>query len=127
MVPIREVLVAFGETLVRFVDSEAAVSAYRMVLAEAGRSDVGQRFFEQGPQAGLNQMAALLGEAMARDELRPADPDVASLHLHGLLTSELFPRMFSATAKPMDKDAVAAVVKRAVEMFLTGYGTENPV
>lgn len=124
-VPLRDVLLSFGEALIGFIDSEAAVSAYRMVMAEAGRSEVGQRFYEQGPKAGLDQLARLLRSAMVRGELRQADAEIAALHLHGLLNSELLPRLFSYSARPMSKERTRAVVKRAVDVFLSGYGTER--
>jgi len=122
--PLRQALLAFGEALVRFMDSGPAVAAYRMVMAEAGRTDVGRMLYEQGPKRGMQQVAMLLRQAIRRGELTATDmdTDTAALHLHGLLTSELLPRMFDRHAKPLADAQVKALVQRAVDVFLRGYG-----
>ncbi|MDL5364941.1 TetR/AcrR family transcriptional regulator [Xanthomonas sp. NCPPB 2654] len=118
---LRSMLLHFGECMLRVVSNDAiAIAVYRMVVAEAGRSDVGQLFYQAGPSESVAAVAAVLEAAMARGELRQSDPTIAALHFLALLTAEVDVRIYQRDPPPLPPSTVRKMVERAVEMFLFG-------
>ncbi|WP_432731327.1 TetR/AcrR family transcriptional regulator [Variovorax sp. W6] len=114
-------LMRFGERTLAVMTNDAdAMAVYRMVIAEAGRSDVGQQFYESGPAEFIRSLAGFMKSAMERGELRRADPDVTALQFTALLTAETELRLYQANPAPMSVEDIRAMVRRAVEMFLAG-------
>jgi AcrR family transcriptional regulator len=118
---LRESLLRAGTALVSFMGLESTSAAHRMILAESGRSDIGQLFYEQGPKQGLQLLSRALEAAMARGELRPAEPFVSAQHLHGLLSSEVQARWFHRVTEPLLPSEAQAMAERAIDVFLYGY------
>jgi AcrR family transcriptional regulator len=114
-------LLSFGAKLLAFMYDERTLAAHRMVLGEAGRSDIGERFWEVGPGQGQKMLAEFLRARMDRGELRRADAMVAAAQLLALLNAEHAPRMFFRSSPPLGADAISATVARAVTAFLHGY------
>ena len=71
----------FGEKMVGFLSQPDVLATQRMVIAEAGHSDIGRRFHEAGPMRGIEAMTAYLQAAVDGGWLRAADAHVAALHL----------------------------------------------
>lgn len=114
-------LLRFGETILRVMaDSENAVAVYRMVVAEAGRSKVGELFYAAGPRECITALSTLLEQAMARKELRALDPEVAALYFLGLVSAETEIRLYQRDPPPLSEQQVQDMVARAVDMFLAG-------
>lgn len=114
-------LMRFGERMLFVLTNDAdALAVYRMVLAEAGRSDVGQQFQESGPTEYIRTLAGFMESAMARGELRRLDPHVTALQFTALVTAETQRRLFLANPEPVSVEEIRALVERAVEMFLAG-------
>ncbi|SEF29955.1 TetR/AcrR family transcriptional regulator [Variovorax sp. NFACC27] len=114
-------LMRFGERMLFVLTNDAdALAVYRMVLAEAGRSDVGQQFQESGPTEYIRTLAGFMEAAMARGELRRMDPHVTALQFTALVTAETQRRLFQANPEPVSVEEIRALVERAVEMFLAG-------
>ncbi|PXW91979.1 TetR family transcriptional regulator [Sphaerotilus hippei] len=118
---LRDALIRLGEAVVTFMCSEVACSAHRMVLGAAGRSDIGQAFYEMGPKPALERVAVALSAAMDRNEIRRADPWVAAQHLSGLLTAEIQPRWFCRDLQALAPGEAQAIAERAVDVFSRGY------
>jgi len=119
--PIADVLVRFGERMLTVLTNDTcALAVYRMVVAEAGRSPVGELFYEAGPRESVKALAILLKKAMARGEVRRADPHVMALHFLGLVTSETDLRLYQQNPPPLSARQITAMVERAVDMFLGG-------
>ncbi|MBZ8143515.1 transcriptional regulator [Rubrivivax gelatinosus] len=114
-------LLSLGTDLVGFLSSAKTVAAHRMILAEAGRSDIGHAFYEQGPLIGITRLADTLHAAMRRGELREADPLVAAHHLHSLLSAELQPMWYEQTVPALPPDRCKAIAQNAVDVFMRGY------
>lgn len=120
---LRKVLVELGLRFVNFVCSEHALALQRMVIGESGQSDIGQRFFEEGPRQGNRQLQRFLGSAMEAGLLRKACPHRAAHHMLGLLYGEaLLPALYGL---PPTADERQAQVDDAVEVFLRAYGPET--
>ena len=56
-------LTRFAEALLRFLGAETTCACHRMVIAEAGRSDIGKLFYDIGPKHGLDLIADVMGSA----------------------------------------------------------------
>ena len=118
---LQEVLIRFGETMMAVVTNDAsALAVYRMVMAEAGNSNVGQLFHASGPAQLMDAVAALFAGAMEHGELRRADPKVLAMQFTSLLTSETSYRFYQADPDPVAVDDIRQMVRRAVDTFLLG-------
>jgi AcrR family transcriptional regulator len=118
---LQSMLLHFGECMLQVVTNDAlAIAVYRMVVAEAGRSEVGQLFYQAGPSESVVAVAAVLEAAMARGELRNSDPTITALHFLALLTAEVEVRIYQRDPPPLPPSAVRKMVERAVELFLLG-------
>ncbi len=120
---IATLLRRFGECLLAFLAAASTISAHRLVLAEAGHSDVGRLFFEAGQQQGEQTMAAYLQSVMDRGLLRQADPLVAARHYGALMHSEIDHRYFYRENAELSPAQIQGMVARAVQVFMGGYGT----
>jgi AcrR family transcriptional regulator len=118
---LKAVLLRFAQGLLRVVTNDAAAIAInRMVIAEAGRSEVGELFYKAGPRESVAALAKLLAAAMDRQLLRRGDPEVNARQLMALTTAEVTQRMYQRNPLPMTIPAIRKIAQRAVEMYLAG-------
>jgi AcrR family transcriptional regulator len=111
----------FGERMLKVLThDESALAVYRMVVAEAARSDVGKLFYDAGPAAAMEALTGLMAAAMDRGELRNSDPKVAASHFAALVTAESDSRLFQKDPPPLTTKQIRQMVSRAVETFLGG-------
>lgn len=117
-----QALEKFGRGLLKLLYSPQVQAVRRMVVSEAGRSDLGRRCYELGPVRSEAATAAFLQHAMDAGRLRQADARIAALHLRGLLEAEWLDRFLFQTLEPISADEIDATVKRAVAAFMAAYG-----
>ncbi|XAH25222.1 TetR/AcrR family transcriptional regulator [Xylophilus sp. GW821-FHT01B05] len=115
------VLRRFGEKFVSFICTPEATGGYRMVVAQAGTTDIGRRFFELGPQRGEATVAAFLQAEMESGRLKQADPAIAAMHLQGLLSSETMNRTLMGVSAAPTRQQIKQIVERTVAVFLAAY------
>lgn len=115
------VLRRFGEKFVSFICTPEANGAYRMVIAQAGQSDIGRDFFELGPKRGEETVAAFLQSEMESGRLKQADALVAAMHLMALLSAETLQRMLMGVMAAPTRQQIKQMVNRAVTVFVTAY------
>lgn len=118
---VSEALQRFGEKFMAFVCEPESLAAQRMVIAEAGRSDIGQRFHEAGPKIGQDLIAKYLSARMDEGNLRSADARVGADHLVALLQAEIMPRCLLGLQATVTRGQIKQAVKRAVAVFLAAY------
>ena len=118
-------LCTFGEKALAILCSEASVQARRAVIAESGRGDIGKRFFEDGPQRGMEALGTFLQSQMDAGLLRQADPRVAAAHLTALLESETLNPLTFGRQKSMSRKQIRDATERAVGTFLGGYANAS--
>jgi AcrR family transcriptional regulator len=111
----------YGERFLSFLCDPESLAAQRMVIAEAGRSDIGQRFHQAGPKMGLDLLSKYLSAKMDEGILRRADANVAADHLQALLQAEIMPRCLLGLQSTAARGQIRQAVKRAVEVFLAAY------
>jgi AcrR family transcriptional regulator len=118
----RPVLLDFAERLLISVTSSRAIAARRMVIAEVGQSDIGQRFWASGPQRGLELVALYLAGATRKGRLKVKHPDVAAQHFVALTESEFLWRWLYGLQATFTRQEIKCASRRAVEVFLQTYG-----
>ena len=123
---VADALVAFGDRLLQALYAPRALALRRLIVAEAGRSDLGRLCYERGPKRGHARLAAFLRALMAQGRLPEADARVAAWHLYGLLEAEGLQRgLLCAHDLPTEAE-IAGGVRRAVAVFLAAYGPVVP-
>ena len=118
---VRQELLRFGQKLLTALYSPEAIALRRVVIAESGQSDIGKVVFEGATLPMEKHVTEFLRRAMKRGGLRSADAKVAAMHLLSLLESELLQRVLLGVEVSLKPDSLKASVRRAVEVFLSGY------
>lgn len=124
---IRKSLFSFGARLLTLLYVSQLSGLRRLVVSEAGRSELGKKCFEIGPQRSQTVVANFLHKAMTKRKLRRADPHIAALHLLSLLESEWIYRfMFQTLETPSEKE-ITASTERAIAVFMAAYASQPRV
>jgi AcrR family transcriptional regulator len=119
---VQVALQRFGETMVGFLVQPDTLATQRMVIAEAGHSDIGQRFYKAGPGRGLVAVTAYLQAAIDAGRLRAADARVAALHLIALFQAETMPLRMLGVPVSTSRAQIRQAIERALAVFLAAYG-----
>jgi AcrR family transcriptional regulator len=120
---VRDSLLRVGEKLIAFLLTPGAIAAHRMVVSEAGRSDIGRHFYTKGRARGIALLAKFLEAACAAGKIRRADFRIAAMQLLSLIESERVPPMvFAIEHKKPSRLQIRQSTERAVDVFLAAYG-----
>ncbi|MGC6388816.1 TetR/AcrR family transcriptional regulator C-terminal domain-containing protein [Ewingella sp. S1.OA.A_B6] len=118
---LETVLTRFGERMLLVLTNDGtALAVYRMVIAEAGHSEIGMLFYDAGPSESIESLAAFLTMAMEKGQLAKADAHLRALQFLALVTAETNMRIYQQNPAPMDLPEIRQMVKNAVDMFLRG-------
>jgi AcrR family transcriptional regulator len=123
---LRTALQGYGEDLIRLMCTPDIVAVRRLMIAEAGRSGIGNLFYDKihSRQA---EIAAFIGRAMDTGKLRQGDARLASDQLRALLETENFEQYILCVRSAVPDDAeITAFAERAVDTFLRAY-TPDPL
>ena len=120
---LREALFNFGLGLMRFLASEEAIDFYNILSGELRRHpDLALRFYSNGPQKTLENLAGIIRAASEGGALRGCDPDRAAEELFGLWQGA----SNYTLALGMHDDALITGlpdrVARGIDVFLAVYG-----
>ncbi|MFK0298223.1 TetR/AcrR family transcriptional regulator [Brevundimonas sp. NPDC090276] len=111
-------LEAFGRAYIDFVTSPEVLNLTRVAVTEGAQGVLGPRLYSRGPMRGWAAIAANLERWGREGRLVVDDPEVAALHLKGLLEAGLVePRLYGAAAA-VSRDQAA---RQGVRVFLAGY------
>jgi AcrR family transcriptional regulator len=102
------------------LNDRRAILVYRMVMAEAGRSDLGPLFHRAGPQQLADALTRLFADAMQRGVIRTLDPTITAMQFMALLTAETGQRLYERNPSLMSPAEIEQRTVRAVDMFLSG-------
>lgn len=118
---LKPTLTRFGDRALQVLANDrSALAIYRVVVTEAGRSDVGALFHETGPRQSIEALANFMGIAMKNGDIRKADPQVTAMQFMSLLTAEIGARIFLRDSPPVAAAEIHRKVERAVDFFLMG-------
>lgn len=118
----KQELLQFGQRLLRTLYSAEAIAVRRLAIAESAHSSIGKVVFQGATLPMEKQVAEFLRKQMKREVLRTADPNIAAMHLLSLLEAELLQRVLLGMMEAVKPEALKGAVRRAVEVFLSGYG-----
>jgi AcrR family transcriptional regulator len=119
---VSAVLRRFGERAMSYVLRPTALAGRRMVLAVAGRSEIGQTFYEAGPKKALKFIEDYLNRSMEQGAVKRGDAWVMAQQFVALLEAELTPeRLYGVETKLPKESEIHAAVGRAVDVFLAAY------
>ena len=118
---LRQELVDFGQKFLAVLYSAETIAIRRLTIAESRHSDIGKMSFEHATVPLEKQVAVFLKKVMKRGALRTSDPKPAAMHLLSLLESELLQRVLLGVIDTVKPETLSAVVRRAVDVFLSGY------
>lgn len=111
----------FGANILNFGTSPEMVAMRRLIIAEAGRSDIGKLFFAK-IVALQTHVAEFLSKFMASGALRPDDAHFAASQLRALLETEVVePLLLDGWGNPLDQKEIVLAADRAVAAFLRAY------
>ncbi|MGM9486941.1 TetR/AcrR family transcriptional regulator [Ideonella sp. YS5] len=119
---LHRVLRRFGEKFLAFVSTPETIGTYRMMVSQAGQSDIASRFLELGPKKGEQQLAAFLQAEMEGGRLKSADANIAAAHLMALITAEVHQPLLMGAMQQPTRNQVRQIAERAVAVFLAAYG-----
>jgi AcrR family transcriptional regulator len=119
---VRVALQRFGEKMIGFLCQPDTLATQRMVIAEAGQSDIGQRFYEAGPGRGLEAVTAYLQAAVDAGRLRAPDARIAAQHLLALFEAETVPLRMLGVQVSTSRARIRLAIERALTVFLAAYG-----
>lgn len=119
---IAEALQNFGEALLTLLYSPDVMAVRRLVTASFGNCHLGQTCFELGPKRSMAEISEFLLAAMKKGKLRDCDPNVAALHLRGLLESELLDNFIFQIETNIRPEDIRRYTQRAVAVFMAAYG-----
>jgi len=121
--PVALVLEFTARILSEFALSEFGKNLFRICISNAEEfPELGQMFFESGPEMALNRLADYFRDATEQGELNVDDPRFAAAQFVELCKADIFVRTMLGVPPEITKDQVDKVVKGAVEMFLARYG-----
>lgn len=118
---LAEGLCRLGEQHVAFISSPEAIALARLAITEGERSPVGREFYQRGPGAILDRMAAHLQGALARGELRGTDPRRMAEHLKALYEAGIMERRLFGGSARLGQQELRERIAGAVEIFLRFY------
>ncbi len=116
---IRRVLEEYGVSYLHFINAPGLIAKKRHTLSQGVVAALGPLLYERGPRYAWNKVAAYLSRLMQTGALRQCDPEIAALHLQGLLEAGVVePAMFDTQPRL----SIERAAPLAVEAFLRAYG-----
>lgn len=119
---VSEALRHFGEGLLTLLYSPNVLAVRRLMVSSYDEGALGRTCYERGPRRSMSEVSGFLLAAMDEGKLKRCDPVVATLHLRGLLESELIDTFIFQIPGDLDPQRIKAIVERAVAVFMAAYG-----
>lgn len=124
--PLKETLIAFGDTLLDLLLQPTSIDLLRIVSMESRRfPSIGAEFYKNGPER-VNLMLASYLEARQRaGELKLMDARLAAEQFVEMSSTGLVRRSVLGVLFDVSPAERKKRVRSAVDLFLAGYGTPN--
>lgn len=120
---LTEKLQRFGEGMLGALTSDwKALQLYRMVVGEAGHSDIGALFHESGVRESMNALTTVMEHHIASGELIGGSPSLRAKQFSALVKAEVDELFLQRTLPNYTKSEVTIMVQNAVTLFLKGAG-----
>lgn len=117
---------AAARRLIGYLISDFGRAMYRICVTESARfPEIGQSFYERGPELGRARLGVYLRAAAARGDLVIEDFDLAADQFFQLCQTTLCDRMLCNVQTQFSEAEIARVVDGAVAMFMARYGARR--
>ncbi|WP_033575673.1 TetR/AcrR family transcriptional regulator [Dickeya chrysanthemi] len=114
-------LTSFGEKMMHVLaGGNSALQIYRIVVGEAGHSDIGNLFQGSGPKESMARLASFMAEAMQKGELTQADPVLRAMQFTSLVKAEADAMLLQRELPDCSTDRINEMVRNGVQLFLYG-------
>ena len=124
--PPRQVLTIAADRLTAFLLSDLGLGIFRLCVAESQKfPEIGQAFFETGPEAARQILIAYMQGAIERGELIVEDLAMAADQFGEMCKADIFLRLVFGVVDTYSEDERQRVIKEAVETFLARYGAKK--
>lgn len=121
-IPLQIALERACTSLFNKIISPEVIAIHRLIIAESSRfPQLARMFFDLAPKNTKALLAAFIGDAMTRGDLRQADPDSAAQALTGLLMAGSHKQLLMGGIDEVDPETAQAEVRFAVDLFLRAY------
>lgn len=121
--PVETALGKFCNTYIEKLTSPPAIALYRLVISGTRRSpEVGQIFYERGPQPTLELISRYIACAMDRGVLRRDDPFHAAQTLTALCAARSQQRLLAGVCPGLAAADIAEEAAAALDLFMRAYG-----
>ncbi|ANE77373.1 TetR/AcrR family transcriptional regulator [Dickeya solani] len=114
-------LTRFGEKMMHVLTGgNPALQIYRIVVGEAGHSDIGALFQGSGPKESMARLADLMADAMKTGELAPSDPMLRAMQFTSLVKAEADAVLLQRELPDYSTARINDMVRNGVQLFLHG-------
>ncbi|RNM03843.1 TetR/AcrR family transcriptional regulator [Dickeya undicola] len=118
---LEEKLTRFGEKMMLVLTGgNPALQIYRIVVGEAGHSDIGELFQGSGTKESMTRLADLMADAMQKGELTQADPTLRAKQFTALVKAEADAMLLQREPPDCSPAQVREMVRNGVALFLHG-------
>lgn len=118
---LEERLTRFGVSMLQVLTGDnQALQLYRIVVGEAGHSDIGTLFRESGIRESMETLAQVMGEAVQKGELAEACPALLASQFTALIKAETDALLLKQAIPVFTPAQIGEMVKRGVRLFLYG-------
>jgi len=98
------------------------IALYRLVMGEVGRfPEIGRIFYERGPRMVHHLLAEFMAQAMAKGDLREADPLDAAKYLTALCAARSHLKLLTGVTPVLTTAESEADAAAAMDVFLRAY------
>ncbi|NNK77916.1 MAG: TetR/AcrR family transcriptional regulator, partial [Litoreibacter sp.] len=124
-IPIRDMLIKIGQSMMVFLTSSFAHRIFRICVAESDRfPELGREFYLSGPHLMVERLTQYFEIACDRGELCIDDVHLAAHQFQELMKADVFIKMvFNVIEKP-EQEQIDRIVEGAVDLFLARYGVQ---
>ena len=121
-----ETLQRFGERMLGVMMSDwKALQLYRIVVGEAGHSEIGELFYESGVRESMSALTGVMERHIETGALTGSNAVLRAKQFSALVTAEADEILLLRRIPGYTEDEVSIMVKNAVELFINGAGQKS--
>ncbi|MFE8047399.1 TetR/AcrR family transcriptional regulator [Brenneria goodwinii] len=118
---LEQKLTRFGEHMLQVLTGDnQALQIYRVVVGEAGHSDIGTLFRESGIRQSMEKLAQVMADAIQKGELGEGDPMYRAMQFATLVKAETEALLFQRELPRYTPAQIRQMVRNGVQLFLYG-------
>lgn len=118
---LEEKLTVFGSCMLSVLTTDSqAMQLYRVVVDEAGHSDIGELFRESGVRESMAALTLLMQTSMAQGTLAPNSPELLAKQFTSLVKAEVDELLLKREVEILSEACIQEMVPAAVTLFIKG-------